>query len=282
VRINKLFRNHLLGSFLKSKVVYYDLMNPIEIISVTEENVDKYGFLCITNKKYPGYQAKRKWLYDRFQEGLIIRLLLLNGKAQGYIEAIPGEYAWRPIDAPGYLVIHCLYSKSKKFRNSGNASQLLTNIIEYAREKEMSGVAVITSEGSWLAGKSLFLKHKFKEIAHHDRFDLLVHAFRSGPLPKLKINEKLLPKYTGLHLLYSAQCPYHINVVPELEAVAKECGADLNLHEITSAEESQLAPSLYGTFMLIFDGKIYADHYISKTRFRNILTKELGFYQQVG
>jgi hypothetical protein len=40
------------------------------------------------------------------------------------------------------------------------------------------------------------------------------------------------------------------------------------------SEGKQLAPSGFGTFSLLKDGKLLEDHYISRTRFENILKKE--------
>ncbi len=250
-------------------------MSPIEIVEVNSSNLKKYGFLCNTNKKHAGYQSKYKWLMDQFKKGLIIRILQVDSNTQGYIEAIPGEHAWRPIDAEGYLFIQCLYTKAKKLRNLGYATQLLNSVEEYAKKCKMNGVVSITSEGSWLTGKSLFLKNSYQEVEHFDRFDLVVRQFQEVSLPKFRNNEDQLQKYSGLHLLYSAQCPYNVSVLPALQATADDLQIPLTLHEITTPEEAQHVPSLYGTFVLIHDGKIYADHYISKTRFRNILTKEI-------
>lgn len=251
-------------------------MSNVEIIEVDEKNLAKYGFLCNTNKKHLGYQAKFAWLTEQFKNGLIIRLLQVDGKTQGYIEAIPGEFAWRPIEAKGYMFIQCIYTKAKKLRQLGYATKLIKEIEEYAREKDMKGVVSISSEGSWLAGKSVFLKNSFQEVESFDRFDLMVHQFHKEMPPKFKINVDLLANYRGLHLLYSAQCPYNVSVLPELQKTAKELNFELILHEIKSAEMAQKTPSLYGTFVLIHNQKIYADHYISKTRFRNILTKEIA------
>ena len=83
-------------------------MSNVEIIEVNANNLSKYGFLCNTNKKHAGYQSKYAWLLEQFKEGLIIRILQVDGKTQGYIEAIPGDHAWRPIDAAGYLFVQCL------------------------------------------------------------------------------------------------------------------------------------------------------------------------------
>ena len=58
-------------------------MSNIEVIEVNSENLSKYGFLCITNKKHTGYQAKYAWILEQFKKGLVIRILHVDGKIQG-------------------------------------------------------------------------------------------------------------------------------------------------------------------------------------------------------
>jgi hypothetical protein len=48
---------------------------------------------------------------------------------------------------------------------------------------------------------------------------------------------------------------------------------NLKITELKTPKQAQEAPSVYSVFTLIKDGKILADHYISSTRFRNILKK---------
>ena len=64
-------------------------------------------------------------------------------------------------------------------------------------------------------------RNGYHAVETFDRFDLVVLQFHKAPLPKLQINEEKLQNYTGLHLLYSAQCPYNVSVLPDLQAVAK-------------------------------------------------------------
>ena len=45
--------------------------------------------------------------------------------------------------------------------------------------------------------------------------------------------------------------------------------------EIKTAKEAQQAPSGYGVYSLVYNGKLLSDHYISNTRFKNILKKEI-------
>ena len=82
-----------------------------EIVTVDAGNVDRLGFFCYMSKpKAPGYRQKRDWLLARFAEGLRIKMLHeTGGRTVGFIETIPGEYAWRVVNALGYTVIHCLW-----------------------------------------------------------------------------------------------------------------------------------------------------------------------------
>ena len=95
-------------------------MNDYRIVTVDEHNVDEYGFFCVNNKKHPGYITKLSWLQQRFKEGLRIKLILTkDGKRAGFLEYIPGEYTWRIVNAPGYLVIQCIWVSSKKVKWEG-------------------------------------------------------------------------------------------------------------------------------------------------------------------
>ena len=86
------------------------MKNKINIINVNPENISQYEPTCFLNPKNEGYQIKLKWLKKRFSEGLKIKQLYLEkeGKCIGFIEYIRGEYAWRAVDAKGYMFIHCI------------------------------------------------------------------------------------------------------------------------------------------------------------------------------
>jgi len=60
-----------------------------------------------------------------------------------------------------------------------------------------------------------------------------------------------------------------------MKRTAVTLGQKLKVTVMDSAVAAQNSPSGYGVYSLVFDGKLLADHYISNTRFRNILTKEL-------
>ena len=254
-------------------------MADYNIITVNSDNVEEFGFFCVKNKKHPGYIAKLKWLQQRFEEGMRIKLILSdNGQQAGFLEYIPGEYTWRIINAPNYLVIHCIWVNSNKFPFKGKASALLMDCIKDADLNGKEGVAVVTSDGTWMANKSLFIKNGFEQVDKAEpHFQLLIKRLGKGPLPSFPCNwEERLNQYQGLQLIYTNQCPFIGKAVEELPPVAEKYGIRLNLVELNNATEArEKMPSPYGMINLVYNGQLLGDHPISATRFKNILQKDL-------
>lgn len=253
------------------------MSTPPKIVTLTSVNYTELGCPCFLNPKQEGHQIKLEWLKERLSEGLTIKHLLLENekKPNGFIEYTHGEYAWRAVDAAEYLFIHCIWMNPNKYKQKGYGSLLLQEAIKDAQKQNKWGVAVVTSDGPHMAAKNLFLKNGFDLVAQDDRFELLVKPLRKAALPKFKDWRKQLLQYKGLNVVYSNQCPWVARSIRDLTAIAKEKGLDLKVTELKTAKEAQNAPSIYGTFTLINDGKIFADHYLSTTRFLNILKKEL-------
>ncbi|MCK4756725.1 YoaP domain-containing protein, partial [candidate division WOR-3 bacterium] len=81
--------------------------------------------------------------------------------------------------------------------------------------------------------------------------------------------------YKGWNVIYSNQCPWVARSIKDLGEIAKKKGLKLKVTELKNAKQAQNAPSVYAIFNLVYNGKLLADHYISNTRFLNILKKEL-------
>ena len=75
-------------------------------------------------------------------------------------------------------------------------------------------------------------------------------------------------------------CPWHEKSAFDLLNTAMDFGIDLKVTKIKTAKEAKNAPSGYGVFNLLHDGKLLEDHYISATRFKNIIKKELESHNQ--
>ena len=252
-------------------------LEEVEVIKVDQENISKYPPKCFLNPKNEGYQIKLKWLQDRFSESLKILLLYLDKKCIGFIEYVPGEYAWRAVDAKDYMFIHCIWITPNKNKEKGYGSLLVKECIKDAEKKGKLGVVVITSEGPFMAGKDLFLKNGFSSVSSaKPSYELMVKNLKKGPKPKFNDFEKKLENYKGLHIVYSNQCPWVARSIDEIKEVADKQGLKLIYDELKTAKDAQNAPSIYGVFTLINNGKILVDHYISTTRFKNIVKKELN------
>ena len=80
----------------------------MEFIRVTKDNLEKEHICCaISNNKDVQVLSKKAWLVDRFDEGLVFLKSVERGKC--FIEYIPAENAWIPINADGYMYIDCLW-----------------------------------------------------------------------------------------------------------------------------------------------------------------------------
>lgn len=254
-------------------------MEQFTIVSVTPENLSKEGIFCIKNPKHPGYRKKTAWFVERYEEGLRLEIIRNEaGKPACFIEYVPAEFAWRPVHAPNYLFVHCLYGPYKEHTGKGNASTLLEQCKETAKREGKYGVAVMTSPGSWLAERTVFEKNGFREVAQRGRYELLVHKTdESAPDPQLlDWTEQQQIYHSGWHLVYADQCPMHDKSAQDLFAYAAEQGIHLQLTKLSTAAEAQMAPSGFGVYSLLLNGQLLEDHYISKGRFKNILQKQLG------
>jgi len=248
----------------------------MKLVEVTPENAVKETFFCIKDTKRQGFKDKLEWFEKRHKEGLKIKILKNDAdKMLGFIEYVPAKYAWRPIDADNYMFIHCTYIYSKKERNKGYGSMLIEDAETEAKAQGMDGVCVLTSQGGWLANKTLFENNGFKQIETKDRFELLEKTWNNNTTkPRLHDWHSQQKKYKGWHLSYADQCPWSEKSVAAILNVAMDYGIDLKISKINTVKEAKMAPSGFGVFNLLRDGKLLEDHYLSATRFKNILKKE--------
>jgi len=248
-----------------------------QIIEINKNNLSDYPqVICFINPEHKHYSLKIDWMKKRFKEGLKIKLLQTENdqKIVGFIEYIPGDYTWRAVNAKTYLFIHCLWVYPNKHKSKGLGSVLVEEVVADAKKQKMNGVAVVTSDGSFMAKKDLFIKNSFELIEEKDGFQLLAQGFnKKTAKPYFINNEKAFKKYHGWHIIYSKQCPWVARFIEEVKPIIEKQSLKITFHEITSAKAAQSAPSIYAVFNLIKDGRLLADRYISTTRFLNIIKK---------
>ncbi|MFZ2330679.1 MAG: YoaP domain-containing protein [Atribacterota bacterium] len=257
-------------------------MEDVKIIDLTPENIADYGVCGYKDvQKHIELRKKIEWFKEYYPRGLRIKIIFSQkGGYQGMLEYIPGEYAHRPVDANGYMFIHCVFVGFKnEFKGKGFASLLIDECIKEAKKNKLSGVAVVTRKGSFMVGSDIFLKKGFQIIdSAKPDFDLLVLKFdKNAKDPKFKADmSETLKRYSeGLTIIRSAQCPYTEKNVNAILETAKQLNLKVNLLDLKDATEAQKVPCPFGSFCLIYNGKVISYHPISNTRFLNIMKKEM-------
>ncbi|MBN1927906.1 MAG: YoaP domain-containing protein [Prolixibacteraceae bacterium] len=253
----------------------------IRIIDLTPENIADYGVCGYKDvAKHKELQNKIKWFKEYYPKGLKIKVLFSEkGGYQGMLEYLPGKYAHRPVNAEGYMFIHCIFVGFKnEFKGKGYASALLDECIKDSKHQKMVGIAVVTRKGSFMANNRIFLKKGFEIVdkAQPD-FELLTLKFdKNATTPRFKsdILENLNEYKTGLTIIRSPQCPYtEKNVNAILESAREKFNLKPNLIDLKDFESAQRVPCAFGTFCIIYNGKVISHHPISNGRFENIMTK---------
>jgi N-acetylglutamate synthase-like GNAT family acetyltransferase len=249
----------------------------VDIVDTNADTVADCGFCGFKNTKQEGYRRKVAWLRKRFDEGLKFKVLEARGEgAVGFIEYIPGEYTWRPIEAPGYMVIHCVMIHRKEFKGKGYGKLLVEECLEDAKREKMHGVAVVTSGGTWMASRDLFSQCGFETVdTAPPSFELLVKRLRKTSSPTFKTgwDAKLRRYGSGLTIIQSDQCPCIAKSTADILEACDDLGMRPNVVDLKSGRQARAAPSAYGIFNIVYDGELVAEHPISATRFRNIMRK---------
>ena len=105
----------------------------LKIISLDEQNLAQEDICCALadKKNQAGVSLKKDWLKCRFQEGLKFKKFNVRGKV--FIEYLPAEKAWKPVHAPGYMFIDCLWVAGS-YKGQGLGTRLLEECIEDSKE----------------------------------------------------------------------------------------------------------------------------------------------------
>ncbi len=242
----------------------------MEYIRVTRENLEKEHICCaISNNNDAQVSSKKAWLADRFDEGLVFLKSAERGKC--FIEYIPAENAWIPIDAGGYMYIDCLWV-SGSFKGHGYSTDLLNSCIEDSREKGRHGLCILAAakKKPFLADPK-FLEHKgFSVCDEADNGIQLWHLPFDDHTDRPRFRECAKHPHTdemGYVLYYTSQCPFNAKYVPVLEQTARENGIPFRAIHIGSREEAQSAPTPVTNYALFRDGEYITNEQMNDKKF---------------
>ena len=248
----------------------------MEYIRVTKDNLEKEHICCaISNNKDVQVSSKKAWLAERFTEGLVFLKSVERGKC--FIEYIPAENAWVPIEADGYMYIDCLWV-SGSFKGHGYSTDLLTACIRESKEKGKKGLCILCA-----AKKKPFLADpkflKYKGFAVCDEAD---NGIQLWFLPFSDNAEK--PRFkecakhphiedSGYVLYYTDQCPFNAKYVPIVEQTTKEHNIPFRAIHIVSKELAQNVPTPITTYALFRNGEYLTNEQMNDTKFLKLVSE---------
>ena len=248
----------------------------MEYVRVTKENIENEHICCaISNNKDIQVSSKKAWLARRFDEGLVFLKSVERGKC--FIEYIPAEFAWCPIDAEGYMYIDCLWV-SGSLKGHGYSDDLLGACIEDGKEKGKVGLCILSSakKKPFLADPK-YLAHKGFSVADEADCGIqLWHLPFSADVEKPRFKECAKHPHVddaGYVLYYTNQCPFNAKYVPIVEKCAKENGIPFKAVKISSREEAQSAPTPVTTYSLFYNGEYLTNEQMNDTKFLKIVSK---------
>lgn len=253
----------------------------MELIKITHENIETEHICCaIANNKDCQVLSKKSWLKERLDEGLVF----LKGNVRGkcFIEYIPAEYAWAPVEAGGYMYINCLWV-SGQFKGHGYSNLLLEACIKDSKEKGKKGLVILSSKKKMgFLSDPKYMRYKGFETADtaNPYFELMYLPFdkdSENPCFHSSVKESAHSGMeNGFTLYYTSQCPFTAKYVPILESMAEKRNIQFQSIHIRTREQAKNAPVPFTTFSLFYNGAFITHEIQSEKKFEKMLA-EKGF-----
>jgi GNAT superfamily N-acetyltransferase len=230
-------------------------------ITLTKENIDREHICCaISDKKCAeSYAAKKAWLKREFANGYVFRRL--DERAKVFIEYVPAEKAWIPVEAPNYLMINCFWV-SGQYKGKGYAKALLQTAIDDAKAQGRDGLVTVagTNKFHFMSDPKWLLRQGFETIEKLPYgFSLMVKKLNSAaknPSFNQSVYSGECADKNGLVAYYTNRCPFtEYNVNTELTKTAANRELPLKIVKLETLEQAQSAPTPATIFSLFYNGK---------------------------
>ncbi len=248
----------------------------MQYIKLTTENLDKEHICCaISNNKDIQVASKKAWLAERLKDGLVFLKSTERGKC--FIEYIPAENAWCPIEADGCMHINCFWV-SGSFKGHGYANDLLNACIDDAKAQGKQGITVISSPKKMpFLSDPKHLAYKGFKVADkaEPNFTLMYLPFNeNATIPKFK--ECAIKPHIdkqGFVVFYTHSCPFTAKYVPIVEQTAKDNGIPFESVLIDSKEKARNAPCAWTNYAVFFNGKYVSNEILNEKKFLEIAAR---------
>lgn len=243
------------------------------IITINEENIASEHICCaIADKKSAvGVEKKKQWILNNLSKGYKFTKVDVRGKA--FIEYIPAENAWAPIDAEGYMFIGCFWVAGSH-ASKGYGSALLDKCKQDA--KNMKGIVALTTNKKkpFLSDKKYYLKQGFEVCDSLDPYYELLVLKNDKSAESPKFNDYCrIPAVDadGLHIYHTLQCPFNAFYLEDLKEICKNAEVKLTIHTIDSINEAKKCPNPFPLYSVYYNGKFVTNHILNDTGFKKFI-----------
>ena len=241
-------------------------------INLNPSNLSDHHLCCALSgqKHSQGVIFKKEFLNQGFHSGLVFRKLDVRGKV--FVEFAPAETAWKPVEAPGCLVIHCLWV-SGRYQGHGLGRDLWDFCRAQADNHE--GIVAVSGKSPYLTSTDFYL---------HLGFEILDQSFSGFQLvgyphqewkhpPRFTTNAKKerVPENQGVHFEYTHQCPFVPDCLKAMFEVAAEFDLEVTSKHLVTVQEAQQSASPFGTFGAFLYGRLITHELMSPNKFRKLL-----------
>ena len=249
----------------------------MNIINVTHENLEQEHICCaISNNKDVQVSSKKSWLAKRFADGLVFKKCDVRGKC--FIEYVPAEKAWCPIEAGGYMFIDCLWV-SGQFKGQGYSNLLLDECINESKNTDKNGICVLSSKKKlpYLSDPK-YLEYKGFAVAdtaepYYELRYLPFNADTTKPCFKQSVKKPQINEQ-GFVLYYAYQCPFTAKYVPLIEDIAKSKSIPFKAIRYETTEEARNAPAPFTSYSLFYNGGFVTHEILSDKKFEKLLAEK--------
>jgi len=250
----------------------------MDYISITKDNIDEHHICCAlwTDKRNTlAASYKKAWMKDRFNDWL--EFIKWDVRWKVFIEFGPAEKMWKPIIAPDYMMINCIWVAGKYAWN-WHWDELLNMAINRAKKLWKKWLVVVSAEKNipYLTEKKFYLNHSFKEVDRHLDFVLLALNFEENDTDDIKIIRNKWEDFDWLVLYYSHQCPFTEEYAHIITEEAKNMWLEAKAVLLKDKQEVDKYACPFGTNTVYLWGEFLTHSIMSVNMFRKLLDKKLN------
>lgn len=221
----------------------------MEIVDLTEAHYRTF-FCCLEDWSEDMKDAgvhKELWFQKMKDQGLRVKLAVVDGKACGMIQYTPAEYS--ATEGEGYYFIHCIWVHGHKqgignFHKRGIGKALLQAAEEDIRARDQAGVAAWGISLPFWMKASWFRKQGYRKVDKNGMAVLMWKPFREGAEPPRWIKEKKRPaREAGVVTVTSflnGWCPAQNIIHERARRAAQEFGDVVRFKEVDTFDRCTL------------------------------------------